>query len=271
MNRFNTLSLNSSKRSGNILVGCLVALGIFLVIVITGVIYVAMTWRTYAADWTVGGITKALESSPIDETERVEIIAHIDTLMTRFKNKKVTLNELGNVIEKLSVSPVMTAAIVMGADEYYIANSDLSDEEKVQGRIDLARFSYGLFDESIDPKVIQDVLAPIETNTPDDNDIVLNIQIDSTGRTTNALRSADEVSADDLRLLIANAKEQADLAGVAQNPQPIDLSNEVAIAIANALGDDPMDWLPAGTVLPEPVTDTEPQENTDIPVPDDEP
>lgn len=271
MNRFNTLRLKHTQRPGNVLVGCLVALGIFLVLIIAGAIYVAMTWRTYAADWTVGGITKALESSPIEETERTEIIAHIDTLMTRFKAKEVTLKQLGNVVETLTTSPLMTAALVMGADEYYITRSDLSDEEKAQGRIDIARFSYGIFNESIHPSIIQDVLEPIATSTPDDNDIVLNMQFDSKGRTTNALRSADEVSSDDLRLLIANAKEQADIVGVTQTPQPIDLSNEMAIAIANALEEDPMEWLPAGTVLPEPGSETQPSENTDIPDPDDEP
>ena len=107
------------------------------------------------------------------------------------------------------------------------------------------------------------MIAPIETNTPDENDIVLNFQVSSDGQKTNALRSADEVSIEDLRLLIANAKAKADEAGVVAVPEKIDLSNEIAIAIADALNDDASNWLPAGVEAP--VKEPKDEPNADSP------
>ncbi len=250
MHRSLRLHTSNHHSKGNILVGCLVALGIAAVIAIVGTVFVINSWRGWVSGMTTSGLTAVLEEAPIEESERLEIVTHIETLMTRFEEKEVTIDELGHVVENLLGSPLLPAGIVMGADSLYIAQSEMDDAEKAQARIELARFSKGIFDETIDPNAIQDVIAPIETNTPDENDIVLNFQVSSDGQTTNALRSADEVSIEDLRLLIANAKAKADEAGVAAVPEKIDLSNEVAIAIADALNDDPSNWLPAGVEAP---------------------
>lgn len=268
------LDYTKTKARGNVLAGCLIALGVALVLAIIATIFVATSWRGWVSDWISQGITAVLEEAPVSEAERLEIVAHIDTLMTRFDQKEIGFSELGRVVEELAESPLTMAAMMMSANGLYIENSELPEEEKEQARIELARFSLGLFDESIDSSVIQDVLDPITTNTPDDNDIVLNVTIESTGNTTRALRSADEVTIEDIRLLVANAKAQADEAGVTLTPEPIDLSNEVAIAIANALGEDPSLWLPAGVEVPSRTQDTddadEPEADLSSDVPDDD-
>lgn len=268
------LDYTKTKARGNVLAGCLIALGVALVLAIIATIFVATSWRGWVSDGIRQGITAALEEAPVSEAERLEIVAHIDTLMTRFDQKEIGFSELGRVVEELAESPLTMAAMMMSANGLYIENSELPEEEKEQARIELARFSLGLFDESIDSSVIQDVLDPITTNTPDDNDIVLNVTIESTGNTTRALRSADEVTTEDIRLLVANAKAQADEAGVTLTPEPIDLSNEVAIAIANALGEDPSLWLPAGVEVPSRTQDTddadEPEADPSSDVPDDD-
>ena len=269
------LDYTKTKARGNVLAGCLIALGVALVLAIIATIFVATSWRGWVSDGIRQGITAALEEAPVSEAERLEIVAHIDTLMTRFDQKEIGFSELGRVVEELAESPLTMAAMMMSANGLYIENSELPEEEKEQARIELARFSLGLFDESIESSVIQDVLDPITTNTPDDNDIVLNVTIESTGNTTRALRSADEVTTEDVRLLVANAKAQADEAGVTLTPEPIDLSNEVAIAIANALGEDPSLWLPAGVEVPSRTQDTdddadEPEADPSSDVPDDD-
>ncbi|MDF1809600.1 MAG: hypothetical protein P1U42_07890 [Phycisphaerales bacterium] len=253
------------KRQGNILVGCLVAFGIFLVIAIIATVFVARSWRGWVSGGLTQGLTLALEEAKIDESERLEILAHLDTLMVKFETKEVTLKELGTVVEKIVESPILPAAMVMSADQLYFDQSDLSEEEKAQARIELSRFSTGLVDKSIHPDALTEVLSPISTNTPDDNDIVLNLQVGANGQSTvNALRSADEVSADDLRELVSIAKAKADEVEITQTPEQIDLSNEIAIAIAKALNEDPTSWLPEGVeYVPEPEEDEQDDDGSD--------
>lgn len=247
-------------RRGNLLVGCGVVLLIVILLAGIGIFYTATHWRGWTASTSTKMMDKMLTEANIDPKEHLEIMAHVETLMQRFEDKDISIEQLGNVIEKLSESPVIPSAMVMGIDSFYFTESDLDEAEKAQGRIDLARFTQGLFDESIEPDTINDVLEPIITNTPDDNDIRLNLTIDSSGgRTINALRSPDEVTGDDLRELIALAKATADEQGISETPAQIDLSDEIAKAIGIALGE-----------IAEDSTEEEDAESADVETTDDD-
>ncbi len=231
------LSTRLPARRGNLLVGCGVVLLVLILLIGTGTFFVASNWRGWAASGITSGFDAALTEAQIDPIEHAEIMVHVDGLMQRFEDKDITFKQLGTVAETLAKSPVIPSAMVMAIDTLYIAESDLEETEKIQGRIDLARFTQGLFDESIQPNTFNEVLKPVTTHNPDDNDIRLNLKIDPNGQTITALRSADEVSADELRELIAVAKAKADEAGIAETPEPIDLSDEIAKAIGIALGE----------------------------------
>jgi len=257
------------SRRGNLLVGCGIVLLILILLAGVGTYFVMTSWR----GWTASGISStfdsALTKAQIDPTEHAEIMIHVEELMTRFEDKEVSFEDLGRVVEELLESPVIPSAMVMGIDKLYINDSDLEDIEKVQGRIELARFTQGLFDETIESETLNAVLAPVMTNTPDDNDIVLNLQVSPDSRTITALRSADEVSIEDIQTLIANAKLQADEAGITDSPATIDLSDEIAKAIGIALGDIPDEAEEAEIVedVIEDIQDT----TTDTPATDDGP
>lgn len=233
----NTRRMQTARR-GNLLVGCGVVLLVVILLIGIGTYFVMTNIRGWTASASTSMIDKVLTEANIDPAEHAEIMVHVEKLMTRFEDGDIEWNELGGIVEELVESPVIPAAMVMGIDTLYIAESDLEEAEKAQGRIDLARFTQGLFDKSIDPNAMNDVLAPVITNTPDDNDIRLNLTIDaSNGRTITALRSADEVSGDELRELISIAKSKADNAEITQTPTPIDLSDEIEKAIGIALGE----------------------------------
>lgn len=233
----------TNTRPANVLVGCLVAIAIVVILAIIAVIYVAMTWRGYMSGWAKQGVVAVLVESRIEQDEQDEIMVHIDTLMTRFENKEVTFKQLSSVIEELTESSVPAAAMVISIDRIYLAESALEDSEKAQGRIELARFGQGLFDKTIPEDSLHDVLKPVTTTTPDNNDIRLNLTLGNNNQQITALRSADEVSDDELRELIATAKAKADEAGITETPSPIDLSDEIGTAIANALEEDPNEWI----------------------------
>lgn len=264
-----SFSSNRLKRNrrGNLLVGCLTALGIFLIVVIIATVFVIRMWRGWAAGWMESGIETALVQMKIDDAEQAEIMGHVSTLMTRFKDKEIGFEELALIAESIAESPLLGAAIVGGVDALYFKESGLSEEEKAEGRVQLARYAQGLRQKSIDPDTLDSVLKSVSTSTPDSNDIQINVP----EKLNIILRSADEVSDDDLREVIAQARAKSDEAGINEFPEEIDISDTLGVAIANALGEDPSDWVP-GYELPAPVVDTEPvEDDTDEPETDDGP
>jgi hypothetical protein len=255
---FSTHRLKRNRR-GNLLVGCLTALGIFLIVVIIATVFVIRMWRGWAAGWMESGIETALVEMKIDDAEQAEIMGHVSTLMTRFKDKEIGFEELALIAESIAESPLLGAAIVGGVDAMYFKESGLSEEEKAEGRVQLARYAQGLREKSIDPDTLDSVLKSVSTSTPDSNDIQINVP----EKLNIILRSADEVSDDDLREVIAQAKAKSDEAGIGEVPEEIDISDTLGVAIANALGEDPSDWVP-GYELPAPVVDTEPVEENEV-------
>ena len=230
-----------TTRRGNLLVGCGVVLVVVIILLVIGGIFVAMNVRGWTANASTKAIDQMLTEAQIDPDEHAEIMVHIDSLMTRFVDGDVEWGQFGKIAEQLVHSPVVPAALVIGLDRLYLSNSGLASEEKVQSRIDLARYTQALFDDALPPESINDVLAPVITNNPDDNDIKLNLKMDENGRSITALKSADEVSDEDLRTLVASAKAKADEAGIGEKPVEIDLSDEIGKAIGIALGEIPDD------------------------------
>lgn len=258
-------------RRGNMLVGCLSVLAVVLVLAIIATIFVMRSYR----GWIATGIEKAVDTAliemQIDDAEQSEIQVHVQTLMTKYTSKQISNEQLGEVFETLIESPLVAAAVLGGIDKLYFVDSELSDEEKAAARVQLRRYANGLFDETIDPNTLETVLASVSTSNPDDNDIVIQHQFGSNGTSQYALRSADEVSDDELRELVAQAQAKADEAGIEANPPEVDLSDTLGVALAQALGEDPTLWVPGYIEPSEPAELPEPDAPTDAPKPDDEP
>lgn len=226
------------------LVGCLAVLGIVLVVAIIGTIFVARSYRAWIANGIQQATDAALVKMQIEDQEQTEVMAHVQTLLDKYTAKEIDNAQFFGVFEKLVESPLVAAALVGGIDKLYFGQSGLSDEEKADARLQLRRYANGLFDEDISPDSVETVLASVSTTTPDDNDIRIQYQTGPAGTTEFALRSADEVSDDDLRELVAAARTKADEEGVETNPAEIDISDTLGIALAEALGEDPNEWVP---------------------------
>lgn len=226
-------------RRGNLLVGCGVVLGIVVIAAVVAGVWISQSWRGWTSSAIRKGTNQALTEAQIDPVEQQEIMVHVDDLMNRFENGDITLEQLGTIAEQIAKSPIVPAAMVIITDNLYIDQSELSDEEKADARVQLARYAQGVKDKAIDPESAQEVLDPISTDTPDSNDIVLNINYNESGKKTRALRSADEVSAEDLRAVVEKARAFADDAGISETPDEIDLSDELGAAIDRAMGNAP--------------------------------
>ena len=237
------------SRSGNLLFGCLAVLGVLFLIAVIATIFVMRSYRGWVAGGVEGAVDAVLVEMQIEEQEQGEIMGHVQTLMTKYTSKEISNEQLARVAEKLVSSPLIAASMVGVIEKLYFDQSGLSEAELLEADLQLRRYASGLFDKSISADSVETVLASVSTDTPDGNDIVLQYQAGPGGSTQFALRSQDEVSDDDLRELVAQAKAKADEAGVEPNPAEIDLSDTLGIAIAEALGEDPTLWVPAADEL----------------------
>ena len=94
----------------------------------------------------------------------------------------------------------------------------MSDDEKAQGRQALKRFARGMIDGKIDQKGIDAVMSHVADRQPD-----------------GKWRLRPQVSDADLRAALSEAKSRADEAGIADEPENVDPSDEFKRIIDDAL------------------------------------
>ncbi len=219
-------------RDGKVLIGCLVVLVLLIVLIVGGVVYVAMSWKGWAADIGQNVATELIEDSDLPDEEKTQVIAQINELAAGFKSGDISFEEMGQIFEKLAESPLLPAAIVYEAhEEYFVEASDLSDEELEQSKVALARLAQGVFDESISPATLQDVFEPIESA----GGAGRGVHIDHPQFKLH-LKPPEDCTDEELRQVIANAVAAADEAGVPAQPPSIDVSDEIQKAIDSVTG-----------------------------------
>ena len=103
-------------------------------------------------------------------------------------------------------------------EKKYFDSSELSDEEKETGRMILRRCVRGLFDGELTEDDADAVLSHIGTKDPEGN-----------------WEFRDDVTDDELREFLAEAKKRADNAGVAETVEEIDPSDEIKRIVDSVL------------------------------------
>ncbi len=222
------------------LIGCLVALGIAIILVIVSVVFVMNSWRGWVSGGIKQGITAMLDETKIEQLEKDEINAHIDALMTRFVDQDISAEDLFLITGKIFEGPLLPMGIVEASYAGYFENSALDDEAKADAKVQLGRLAYGIYAEDISMDDLDAILAPISVPA-DENNSAVQIQV---GSEDFELKAPEDVTSEELVEVIANARAAADEAGVDEVPPTIDLSDEVGKAIAEALGEDPELWVP---------------------------
>lgn len=221
----------NTHRRGGVLAGCLIALAIVGVLVVGVGIYAAMSWRTWASDLVDTVVEKGIEQSSLPDSEKQEVLAVVNSFTGEFEAGDVSVEDFFKVLEELGQSPVMPAMIVMGIEESYIADSELTDEEKADGSKQLSRFVRGVAEGTISQTKIDDVTEPIHAPMDATDKVAIH-----TGNINVELKNPKNVTADELRTFLANAKAEADAAEIPDEKVEIDWSDELQLAIDRALG-----------------------------------
>ena len=212
----------AKKRSGwqTCMIGCLVVLAIMVVIGILVGLWVARNWREWSADIASQVVEQGLEETDLPAQEKQDIRAQVDRVTDAFRDGRLSLEQLGKIMERLANSPLMPAFMVFAVEKQYFEQSGLSADEKEQGRQTLRRFLRGTIDKKIDEQGMDKVLAYIGEKKSD-----------------GQWEMKPQVTDDDLRAALAEAKKQADDANIGDEPEDFDPSDEIKKVIDAEMGE----------------------------------
>ncbi len=209
------------RRRGSFLTGCLVTLGVLLLIAIGVGVWVAMSWKGWAADLARSVTEDAVAKSTLPQDQRDRIIARIDGVATDFEGGKITLEQLSNVFESVAESPLLALGLISGVDAKFLEGSSLTAEEKSAGRRSMERFARGVAEGKITPPQLEDTILPITVADPNQPD---------------QRRLKDTVTTEDLKTFLERAKSQADKAEIPDEPFTVNIADELDKVIDAGLG-----------------------------------
>ena len=220
-------------RRGGVLAGCLIALGVLVLLLVIGGVVVAMNWRSWAATGMDSAFTAIIDKAELAPADADAMKGEVASLMQDFRDEKVSFADLGKVLESVAESPVLAAASIMVVDKSYIGASELTAEEKAEGSTQLSRFVRGLFAGDISKTKIDDATEPLAYDPAAGG---------QPPRARNAphrhhpLKHPDDVTTEELQAFLANCKEAADGAGIPPERYEVDMAAEFSAAIDRALG-----------------------------------
>lgn len=214
-----------------LLLGCLISVGVVFVLLAAGGWYAWSHARGWAADGIESAMKQLAANADLGDEERAQVETELQRFVEAFRRGDVTFAELGQVAQAVSKSPLIPAAVLYGARTQYLQPSGLSDEEKTAGSLELSRLARGVYEGSIEPSLLAKVFGPISTTTGSGRGVHV-----STPNFQLHLRPPEDVTDEELREVIKLATQEADQAGVPDEPFTIDASDEIHKAMTQALG-----------------------------------
>jgi len=206
-----------NKGSG-CLAGCLIALAIGLLILLVSGWLVYRNFRGLTGWVASTAIESVIYTSPLPDIEKTELKAEVKRVTDGFSNGTITDKQMERIMEGFTSSPLISTFIVMAVEQAYFSKSGLTDEEQAAGRIALQRYAKGVVTKKIDERAVDKLMEHI-ANRGENGEWELQRQV------------TDE----QLRAFLAEAKQQSDDAGIPAETEPIDPSDELKRIIDAAL------------------------------------
>ena len=172
-----------------------------------------LVWKMLPT-WTHDALVAAVEDSELSVDDKQSVVGQLDRVYEEYQAGRVSMQQLGQLSEQLTESPLFTRALVYAAMENYVGPSGLSDEEKQTARLTLQRVARGVYEEQIEQQQLNPTLDYISTEDVEGQ------------RQFN-----ENVSDVDLREMLAACRRLADNAGVPDEPFQVDIGGELKRAV----------------------------------------
>lgn len=208
------------RKSGwkSCLTGCLIVCVILAVIAILIGVWIGRNVRNFAAFGIDEVFRQGMVTSQLPAQEQQEIMVQVERVSTAFRDGKMSYEQLGMMIQRITESPLIPLIEATSIKQNYIDKSEQSEEENAEDVATLRRFIRGALDGKINRTGFEVAISHIASQNPDKTWVLR--------RTLN-----DE----QLRSFLAEAKKQADEAGIPEQPAAIDPSEEVKRIVDEAL------------------------------------
>jgi hypothetical protein len=203
---------------GGCLKGCFILLLIMVALIAVLMFFASQNWRGWTAGLANMAIDEALEASNLPDQEQQEIRAELERPINALKDGTLSLEQLDDLAETIAESPLMPSLAVTVVDAHYFDKSGLTPEEKEQGRLALRRFVRGVIEDKIGQAEIDAVISHVADKEGDN------------------WRFRETASDQELRALIATAEQEADQAGVPEQVEAVDPSDEIRKIIDAVMG-----------------------------------
>jgi len=223
------------SKGGGCLKGCLIAVVVLLLLTAVSTWYASHNWRGWAGSLSRTMVNGVLDETELPAEEKTEILEQVERVITAFEEGSLTSTQAEDLLTQLAESPLSAPVIAFFIEKKYFDSSGLSDEEKEAGRMTLRRCVRGLFDGELTEDDADAVLSHIGTKDSDGN-----------------WEFRDDVTDEELREFLAEAKERADNVGVAETVEEVDPSDEIKRIVDSVLNPQSVEAEPEVEETPTP-------------------
>ncbi len=177
-----------------------------------------------APDWARDAVVATIEGSDLTEADKQIVTQQVDRVITEYKAGRISMEQLGQIAEEFSESPLPTLMMAMAAEEAYIKSSGLEQAEKEQAKRTLQRVARGVFEEHIESDELNTALDYVSTQ-------------DANG----ARQFNHPVADEERRNMLAECKRLADDSNVPDEDYKVNVGEQLKAAIDRALATNPME------------------------------
>jgi hypothetical protein len=202
----------------NFAMGCGCATAVLMLVIGTIVIWLLTNWKNLAANVAKQAAADAVAKSSLAPADKARVLKRINQLADDFESGKVSVEQIGRVMEQVAQSPLLPLGLVMAADEKYVKPSGLTDDEKQAARRTLQRFARGAFEKTIVERDVEEVM-----------NLVMEPQADGSQQIKERLTDAE------LKAFLDKARQKADAANVPDEDFHVNIADEIENAIDKAL------------------------------------
>ncbi len=200
------------------LMGCLITFVVMLAIVAVLAFWIPRNWRDWASTLGSDAIKQGINATELPEAEKVDMELQVDRLAVELREGRLSGEQLGAIVEQLMESPLMTTLVASAIENKYLAGSHLNEAERAEAKQTIRRFLRGAIDQKINQQGIDAAMQPVATR-----------------RGEGDWELKNQVTDDELRAFLAEAKKQADEAEIPEEAEDIDPSDEFKRIIDEAL------------------------------------
>jgi len=192
----------------------LIILGVIVLCVALGAVYVAMNWKTWTANAANVATEQMVKESGLPEDQRNAIMAEIRQLGDDFKSGRVSTQQMGELVKTITQGPLIPLAGVQLARHKYIEPSTMTPAEKESSILAVQRFARGVYEKKIPKEELDEVIGPISEPGPG-----------------SRRKLKDNPSNEEVTQFVANAKAKADAAKIPNEPFDLNIADELKKAI----------------------------------------